>query len=177
MELAGLEVRVSLASNISFFAERVVKPTDNSSGQPLCDFAGQLILVERSARNRAQLRFSRCTCGMAMNPASAFKMRTVDPNSSYRETHKQEDAEPKCRPISLLSFLEAENIRLRQAIVELSRDAKTLKEALDKMEARPGRGRFYRPHTGPAKAVVTPGECESAARPPLRTRSADQPTN
>jgi hypothetical protein len=69
---------------------------------------------------------------MAMNPASAFKMRTVDPNSSYRETHKQEDAEPKCRPISLLSFLEAENVRLRQAIVELSRDAKTLKEALDK---------------------------------------------
>jgi hypothetical protein len=59
-------------------------------------------------------------------------MRTVDPNSSYRETHKQEDAEPKCRPISLLSSLEAENVRLRQAIVELSRDAKTLKEALNK---------------------------------------------
>jgi hypothetical protein len=114
---------------------------------------------------------------MAMNPAWAFKMRTVDPNSSYRETHKQEDAEPKCRPISLLSFLEAENVRLRQAIVELSRDAKTLKEALDKMEARPGRGRFYRPHTGPAKAVVNSGERESAVRPPLRTRSTDQPTN
>jgi hypothetical protein len=50
-------------------------------------------------------------------------------------------------------------------------------KTLNKMEARPGRGRFYRPHSGPAKAVVASGECESAARPPLRTRSADQPTN
>jgi hypothetical protein len=111
-----------------------------------------------------------------MNP-HLCRMMTADLNPSNRQSPKQDDADPGCPPIGLLSFLEAENVRLRQAIVELSRDAKTLKEALDKMEARPGRGRFYRPHTGPAKAVVTSGERESAVRPPLRTRSADQPTN
>jgi hypothetical protein len=98
---------------------------------------------------------------MAMNPASAFKMRTVDPNSSYRETHKQEDAEPKCRPISLLSFLEAENVRLREAIVQLSLDAKALREALNRMEARRGRDRFYRP-SEPTKFALASEACENA---------------
>jgi len=48
--------------------------------------------------------------------------------------HKQDDAEPSCAPISLLSFLEAENIRLRQAVMELSLDARVLREALKRME-------------------------------------------
>jgi hypothetical protein len=64
MELEGLEVRISLASNVSFFAERVVKPTDNSYGQPLCDFAGQLILVKR--------------CGPQPRSASIFEMHLRD---------------------------------------------------------------------------------------------------
>jgi len=48
---------------------------------------------------------------------------------------KQDDAEPSHGPISLLSFLEAENIRLRQAIMKLSLDARAIREALKRMEA------------------------------------------
>jgi len=74
-----------------------------------------------------------------MTRASVFEMGTVDSNSSNRETRKQDGAEPGLRPISLLSFLEAENVRLRQAIVQLSLDAGVLREALNRMEPRPGR--------------------------------------
>ena len=66
---------------------------------------------------------------------AVLKIRMVDPNSSDRESHKQDDAEPGCRPISLLSSLEAENVRLHQAVVELSLDARALREALKRMEA------------------------------------------
>jgi hypothetical protein len=65
-----------------------------------------------------------------------FRMMTVDPNSSNRESPKQDDADPGCPAISLLSFLEAENVRLRQAILELSLDARALKEALSRMDGR-----------------------------------------
>ena len=61
-----------------------------------------------------------------------LKIRTVDP--SNREPRKQGDAQPERRPISLLSFLEAENVRLRQAVVELSLTARVLREALKRME-------------------------------------------
>jgi len=36
----------------------------------------------------------------------------------------------ECRPIRLLSVLEAENSRLRQAVLELSRDIMALREAV-----------------------------------------------
>jgi hypothetical protein len=74
-------------------------------------------------------------------------MGTVDPNSSNRESRKQDDAEPGCRLISLLSFLEPENVRLRQAIVQLSLDARAIRETLNKI---PGRDRFCR-LPGPVK--------------------------
>ena len=45
--------------------------------------------------------------------------RAADPNSPDPESHKGDDAE-----------LEAENVRLRQAVVELSLDASALREAL-----------------------------------------------
>ena len=70
-----------------------------------------------------------------MNSVSVLKIRTVDPSSSDRDLHEQDDAERVCRPISFLSFLEAENIRLRKAIVELSLDARALREALKGMDA------------------------------------------
>jgi hypothetical protein len=41
--------------------------------------------------------------------------------------HERHKTPPQCT-ISLLSFLEAENVRLRQAVVELSLDAKALLE-------------------------------------------------
>jgi hypothetical protein len=88
-------------------------------------------------------------------------MGTVGSNSSNRQTGKQYEAEPGFRPISLLSFLEAKNVRLREAIVQLSLDAKTLREALNRMEARPGRDCFYRP-SEPAKAALASEECENA---------------
>ena len=72
--------------------------------------------------------------GVAMNPVSVLKPRTVGSRAVDRRLHKQDDDEPACRPISLLSFLEAENIRLRQVVVELSRDTMALREALKKNE-------------------------------------------
>jgi hypothetical protein len=54
-----------------------------------------------------------------MNPVTVSKTRTVDSKASDRKWHKQDDAEPECRPIRLLSVLEAENSRLRQAVLEI----------------------------------------------------------
>ena len=64
-----------------------------------------------------------------------LKTRAADPNLRDRETHKGDDVESRSQPISLLSFLEAENLRLRQAVVELSLDASALREALKIMGA------------------------------------------
>jgi hypothetical protein len=62
-------------------------------------------------------------------------LKTVHPNSSDRKSHKQGDAEPACQPTSLLSFLEMENVRLRQAVTELSLHVRALRDALKRMEA------------------------------------------
>lgn len=72
--------------------------------------------------------------GVAMSPVTVLKTRTVDSKASDGKLHKQDDAEPECRPISLLSVLEAENIRLRRAVVELSLDTLALREALEGQE-------------------------------------------
>jgi len=69
-----------------------------------------------------------------MNPVAMLKIMTADPNSSNRESQEQKDDEPVCRPTSLLSFLQAENVRLRQAVAELSLGALALREALKRME-------------------------------------------
>jgi hypothetical protein len=70
--------------------------------------------------------------GVAMNSVSVLKPRTVGSRAVDRQSHERGDGEPAGRPISMLSFLEAENIRLRQAVVELSRDTKALRQALRK---------------------------------------------
>jgi hypothetical protein len=41
----------------------------------------------------------------------------------------------ECRPINLLSFLEAENVRLREAAVDLLLDAVALRETLKRLES------------------------------------------
>jgi len=69
-----------------------------------------------------------------MNPVTALKARTVDSKTSDRKLHKQDDDEPDCRPIILLSILEAENSRLRQAGLELSRNIMALREALKRRD-------------------------------------------
>jgi hypothetical protein len=64
-----------------------------------------------------------------------LKKKMVNRNTSDRELRKRNNAEPACRPISLLSWLQAENVRLRRAVVELSLHSKALREALKRMEA------------------------------------------
>ena len=54
-----------------------------------------------------------------------------------RAVDRQSHGEPAYSPISILSFLEAENFRLRQAVVALSLDTMALREALEKNEGRP----------------------------------------
>ena len=63
-----------------------------------------------------------------MDQVSVFKTRMIERNPSDQESHKQDDTALGCQPKSLLAFLEAENFRLRQAVVELSLDAKALRE-------------------------------------------------
>ncbi len=89
-------------------------------------------LAEAEGPGHTSLR--RLAASIAPTAVRPLKARQVDPNSRDREARKQNDAEPESRPISLLSFLEAENMRLRQAIVELSLDAGALTEALKIME-------------------------------------------
>ena len=78
-----------------------------------------------------------------MNSASVLTIKTVDPQAVDPKSHKQDYVEPKSGPISLLSVLEAENFRLRQAVVELSLDTLVLREALKELRPEPrisGRG-------------------------------------
>jgi hypothetical protein len=67
---------------------------------------------------------------------AVLKVKVDDLNSSDRELNKRSDAEPGCQPISLLSFLQAENVRLRRAVLELSLHAEALREALKRMKAQ-----------------------------------------
>jgi hypothetical protein len=71
-----------------------------------------------------------------MDPVSVLKPRMVGSRAVDRQSHERGDGEPACRPISILSFLEAENIRLRQAVVKLSRDTMVLREALKRNEGQ-----------------------------------------
>jgi hypothetical protein len=58
-----------------------------------------------------------------------------------KKSQNQDDGERACRPIRLLSVLEAENIRLRQAVVELLIDTLALREALQgRVASAPWRG-------------------------------------
>jgi hypothetical protein len=79
-----------------------------------------------------------------MNVVSVLRTRTVNSRAcdqEYQESQKQDDAGRECRPISLLSVLEAENIRLRQAVVELLIDTLALREASHRRElSAPRRG-------------------------------------
>jgi hypothetical protein len=69
-----------------------------------------------------------------MNSISVLKPGVVVSRAVDQRLHKHDDSEPACGPISILSFLEAENIRLQQAVIELSRDIVALREALKKNE-------------------------------------------
>jgi hypothetical protein len=83
----------------------------------------------------------RIVWGLAMNAVSVLRTRTVNSRACDQESQKQDEAGCEGRPISLLSVLEAENIRLRQAVVELLIDTVALREALRGREvSAPWRG-------------------------------------
>jgi hypothetical protein len=67
--------------------------------------------------------------GLAMNAVSASELRMI---GAKVKSNGQDDAELGSEPISLLSYLEMENVRLRQAVVELSLDTMALREELIK---------------------------------------------
>jgi hypothetical protein len=67
---------------------------------------------------------------------SVLRTRTANSRACAQESQNQDDAERECRPTSLLSVLEAENIRLRQTVVQLLIDTLALREALHGREAR-----------------------------------------
>jgi hypothetical protein len=70
----------------------------------------------------------------------------------------------ECQPTSLLSFLEAENIRLRRAVVELWTDTAALREAMKREEFGEA-GASARPphrHRAPRAALIYDGDRPSS---------------
>jgi hypothetical protein len=60
-----------------------------------------------------------------MNSICVLKISKV--NSSLQEQNHESAA---CRPINLLGFLKAENLRLQNMVAQLQRDTTALREAL-----------------------------------------------
>jgi hypothetical protein len=75
------------------------------------------------------------SAGKAMNSVSVLKTGTLNRKTFDLQPHKQDDARLGCQPISLLAVLKTENLRLRQAVAELSLDTSALRQALK--ESRP----------------------------------------
>ena len=67
-----------------------------------------------------------------MNPVSVLKVRMAGPKTRDVTPSNKKSLKPENPQISILSFLQAENTRLRQQVVELSLDMLVLKEALEK---------------------------------------------
>jgi hypothetical protein len=72
--------------------------------------------------------------GMAMNPVSVLKRNETRTKASDRTSRRQGEAQSPCELISLLSFLEADNKRLRQAALDLSRETAALRQVLKGLE-------------------------------------------
>jgi hypothetical protein len=67
-----------------------------------------------------------------MNPVFVFKTRAIGAKMINRRLHRQDDAEAGCHAISLVSYLEASNEKLRQAVAELTRETEALRQELEK---------------------------------------------
>jgi hypothetical protein len=67
-----------------------------------------------------------------MKPVSKLKPKMGGSKAVDRQPYRHDDAELACQPTSILSFLQAENVRLRQAVIELSRATMALRKALKK---------------------------------------------
>jgi hypothetical protein len=121
---------VSTTDAISLSSSSRSRPTTDSV-VALCDNAGDDDSLARWTSPLASAR-SILTAKAHLWSSSVLKIITTDPKSSDRESHKQGDAE---HPISFLSFLQAENVRLRQAIVDLSLHTRVLRSSLSRLEA------------------------------------------
>jgi outer membrane murein-binding lipoprotein Lpp len=71
-----------------------------------------------------------------MNPVSVFKTKAVGAKMISRRMHRQDDAEAGCQAISLVSYLEAANEKLRQTVSDLTRETAALRQELEQMDSR-----------------------------------------
>ncbi len=65
-----------------------------------------------------------------MNSVCVLKTGTLNRKTLDSQSLKQGGAGRDCQPISLLEYLKTDNLRLRQAVAELSRDTSALRQAL-----------------------------------------------
>jgi hypothetical protein len=70
-----------------------------------------------------------------MNPVSVLKGTNIEPMAG-RETRRQDVAQTDCELISLLSYLEADNKRLWQAVQDLVVETVALRQTLKAAENR-----------------------------------------
>ena len=118
---------------------------------------------QETDRQRASRYFITETCSKSDDSRVRRERRRRRPREGtlvWLAMYKHDDVKPSRGPISLLSFLEAENAKLRQAVAKLSLDARALREALKRMETH-DRGVDFRS----SKTASTP------RRPYRRTRS------
>jgi hypothetical protein len=77
-------------------------------------------------------------------------------NPSGRNLHKQNNAQTPCRPVTVLSYLEAENVRLRQTVAELSLDTSILREVLARRATTPDGAALVETEVPRARVPTTP---------------------
>ena len=88
----------------------------------------------------------RCVCcgrtvrqigGVTLNAVvSELKGREVGPRAANRKTRRVGNVQSDCELMSLLSYLEADNKKLWQAVLVLSIETATLRQALKAAESR-----------------------------------------
>ncbi len=70
-----------------------------------------------------------------MSAVTVLKTKTVDSKAPDRKFHARGDIDTGCQTIDLVSFLKAENIRLRQAVLLLSLQTRALRDAVRRKKA------------------------------------------
>ncbi len=64
-----------------------------------------------------------------------FQEKSVGAKMIKRQLHRQDDAEPGCHAISLVSYLDAANEKLQHAVEELTREITALRQELEQTES------------------------------------------
>jgi hypothetical protein len=71
-----------------------------------------------------------------MNPVSVIKTRAAGSKMINRQLQRRDDSGTGCQAINVVSYLEAANEKLRQAVAELVLETAALRQELEKMESR-----------------------------------------